>query len=66
MNVEAPMATFDVDGEDATFTRVCPKCGKYVKADAEAWFDYNGQPTKGPNATCKKCGRVQMEFEGYF
>ena len=66
MNMETPLTTFDVDGCDATFTRVCPTCGKFVEADEEAWFNGNGQPAKTPNATCKKCGRVQMEFEGYF
>lgn len=42
------------------FWRVCPKCGRYVKADeAVKMPEYAGDK---PNATCKKCGRVQMEF----
>ena len=42
------------------FYRVCPKCGRYVKADDAVRIpEYAGNE---PNATCKKCGRVQMDF----
>ena len=51
-------------GEDnACFLPVCPTCGRYVKADDE--ININGNGPVGPNATCKKCGRVEMPFEGY-
>lgn len=40
--------------------RVCPKCGKYVKADDATKIPEYQQGE--PNATCKKCGRVQMPF----
>jgi hypothetical protein len=52
----------EMDG--ATFSRTCPTCGRIVKADAEVKFDGQGQPV-GNNATCHRCGRVAMPFEGY-
>ncbi len=45
--------------EGATFVPVCPKCGRFVKADNTI------QGVDRPNATCAKCGRVTMLFEGY-
>ena len=51
-------------GDGASFIPRCQTCGRIVKADAEMTFDYEGQPV-GENATCSKCGRVQMIFEGY-
>ncbi len=48
----------------AQFVPVCPKCGRYVKADAKLTTDISGPV--GTNATCSKCGRVTMPFEGYF
>ena len=52
--------------EGATFIPVCQNCGRFVKADATVTFTYDGPPADKPNATCKKCGRVQMYFEGYY
>jgi len=52
-----------VYGDGATFVPVCPTCGRFVKADATCWFK-NDQLAK-PNATCKRCGRVEMLFEGW-
>ena len=54
-----------VYGEGAYFVPVCSDCGRFVKADKEILFDYQEQP-KGSNATCSKCGRVEMLFEGYY
>ena len=52
-------------GEDgATFIPICRQCGRFVKADETVWFDSRDQP-KTPNATCKKCGRTEMVWEGY-
>lgn len=54
---------------DACFFRVCPECGRFVKADdrivvygpdGDEWIDEDV-----PNATCKKHGRVKMPFEGW-
>jgi hypothetical protein len=53
--------------EGATFIPVCKKCGRFVKADESIMFQENGDgpPKEGPNATCKKHGRVEMIFEGF-
>lgn len=57
------------DGGGMQFVPVCPHCGRYVKADATLDYRYNecnGITTfPNGNATCKKCGRVEMPFEGY-
>lgn len=55
---------FDGGGEgDMYFTRRCPKCWRFVKPHAKVTTK-GGQP-HGPNADCKKCGPVEMPFEGY-
>ncbi|MBO7070545.1 MAG: hypothetical protein J6W09_04550 [Bacteroidales bacterium] len=47
-------------GEWFVYYRVCPKCGRYVKPDDGCRLpEYQ---RNDPNATCKKCGRVQMPF----
>ena len=57
------------DGESeqgrSVFVPVCPNCARFVKADSTVSVDIHGQPNK-PNATCSRCGRVEMLFEGYF
>jgi len=52
------------DGSDAVFVPVCGQCGRYVKADATIWTGDAGLKPQ-PNATCSKCGRVEMLFEGF-
>lgn len=48
------------DSDYAVYYRVCPMCGRYVKADPACRLpEYLGADA---NATCKKCGRVQMPF----
>ena len=55
-----------VYGEDgATFVPVCAQCGRFVKADKEVYFNGLGELKRQPNATCARCGRVEMVFEGY-
>lgn len=54
-----------VYGEGAQFVPVCPTCGRFVKADAKIAINGIGQVVDGPNATCSKCGRVEMPFEGF-
>jgi len=50
----------------AVFVPVCPKCGCFVKADDSIMVnDWSGLAEQ-PNATCTKCGRVEMPFEGFF
>ena len=51
-------------GEGMTFVPVCEKCGRYVKADKTVyWSEAHG--VKTPNATCARCGRTGMRFEGW-
>ena len=52
-----------VYGEGATFVPVCADCGRFVKA-AETVRLSDAGLMPGPNATCKKCGRVEMLVEG--
>lgn len=50
----------EVDGSYPVFYRVCPNCGRFVKADDRSKIpEYLGQDA---NATCRRCGRVQMPF----
>lgn len=50
----------------AIFVPVCITCARFVKADEKLFAnDWNGLK-KQPNATCSKCGRTEMLFEGFF
>lgn len=49
----------------ATFVPVCEKCGRFVKADKQKRFRAD-TIVEEPDATCTKCGRVQMPFEGFY
>lgn len=46
------------------FIPVCPICGRFVKADKSIYINELTGVKKEPNATCKKCGRVEMLCEG--
>lgn len=48
------------------FVPVCPSCGRFVKADATVAVNGLGELVPQPNASCSKCGRVEMPFEGFF
>lgn len=53
----------------AYFLPVCPNCGRYVKADKKMNIKYNkyfNEERFECNATCKKCGRIIMPFDGYY
>lgn len=50
--------------ESPMFYRVCPICGRFVKADDATQIPEYLRDK--PNATCKKCGRVQMPFAGWW
>jgi len=52
------------DGETLSFVPVCPHCGRFVKADKTVRTGDGGLFPE-PNATCSKCGRVEMPFEGF-
>jgi hypothetical protein len=56
--------TDDDECGKATFVPVCTECGRFVKADASIRFA-DSTIADEPNATCRKCGRVQMLFEGF-
>ena len=56
--------SYDPDGENLVFVPKCIKCGQYVKADKIVWSSGAGLRS-GPNATCKKCGRTEMLFQGF-
>ena len=50
----------------AYFIPVCDKCGRFVKADDVVYQNDITGVADQPNATCKKCGRIEMIFEGYY
>jgi len=50
----------------ATFVPVCEICGRFVKADKTIEVSELSGLKKQPNSACKKCGRVEMLFEGFF
>lgn len=50
--------------DGATFVPVCEKCGRFVKADDSITVKADGL-SKEPNASCSKCGRTFMLFEGF-
>ena len=49
----------------ATFIPACIKCGRYVKADDTIRYSEGRGLANEPNATCSKCGRTNMLFEGF-
>lgn len=49
---------------NATFVPVCPNCGRFVKADATVATNEIRGLVSETTATCSKCGRVAMPFEG--
>lgn len=59
-----PIVVYGDDG--ATFERKCPQCGQFVANDGTITVDGAGRVKPGPNATCSKCGRVEMPFLGYW
>ena len=59
--VEMRRVTYD---GGATFVPVCMKCHRFVRADKSVFYGDAGLSSR-PNATCSKCGRTQMHFEGF-
>ena len=49
----------------ATFVPVCPNCGRFIKADDTVLVNDETGLAPYPNATCSKCGRIEMIFEGF-
>ena len=54
-----------VYGDGLTFVPVCETCGRFVKADDAVTVNGFGDLVQQPNATCSRCGRVAMIFEGW-
>ena len=51
----------------ALYCRRCPTCGRIVEADESILINGLDEVVdEGSNATCRKCGRVQMEFLGWY
>lgn len=50
----------------ATFVPVCENCARFVKANDTVSINGLGELSDQPNATCSKCGRTKMIFEGFF
>lgn len=53
------------DDSFAQFVPICEKCGRIVKADESIQTNEITGLKNEPNATCSKCGRIQMIFEGF-
>jgi ribosomal protein L32 len=51
--------------EDMVFVPKCEKCGRFVRADDCVYINRLGELANQPNATCSKCGRIKMIFEGF-
>ena len=54
------------DGSVMAFVPVCDRCGRFVRADESVQVNGLGELMDAPNATCSRCGRVEMPFEGWF
>jgi len=53
------------DGDELiAFVPVCPTCGRFVAADKSVSVTDAGP--QGTNATCSRCGRVEMPCDGWF
>lgn len=63
VNVRRIIYSDDYAG-DATFVPICVKCHRFVKADDTVKVGDAGL-SEQPNATCSKCGRTWMHFEGF-
>ena len=50
----------------AIFVPVCEKCGRFVKADDTIKTNEIVGLFPDCNATCSKCGRTHMIFEGFY
>ena len=48
------------------FVRLCPNCARFVKADDAVKINGFEEVMHEPNATCSKCGRVEMIFDGWW
>ena len=66
MMSEGPYVCYPSDQNgDALFIRRCSKCNRFVKSDDLIMVNEETGLKPGPNATCGKCGRVEMIFQGF-
>lgn len=49
----------------AVFVPVCQTCGRFVRADKTVLVNDCTGLKNQPNASCSKCGRTKMVFEGF-
>ena len=61
-----PMMFYGEGNEVLAFIRLCPNCGRFVKCDNEVIVNGLEELINQPNATCSKCGRVEMLFDGWW
>ncbi len=61
--IEGPYASYE---NGALYVRRCQKCGRIVAADDTTRHSVGLGAAREPNATCSKCGCIEMEFLGYF
>jgi len=57
------------EGGVMLFKRHCPQCGRYFAPDKQISVRSalnEGVQFGDTNATCKRCGRITMGFEGFF
>ena len=68
VNENTPMKFYGLEHSPTVlaFIRICPNCGRFVKADDCAMVNGLEEVSKEPNATCSKCGRVTMIFDGWW
>jgi hypothetical protein len=48
-----------------TFVPVCEKCRQFVRPNKTILTNEITGLKDAPNASCKKCGRTKMLFEGF-
>ena len=63
---ETRRVVFETDHGELYFLPVCPICSRYVKMDNIIKVNGMGRLSGECNATCKKCGRIRLESEGYY
>jgi len=49
----------------AVFVPVCLGCGRFIIPDETIYVNEESGLKQQPNATCSRCGRVEMFFEGF-
>lgn len=64
---DGPYIYYDCENYgQAVFVRRCIKCNRFVKADKSIVVNEETGLNPGPNAICRKDGRVEMLFQGFF